>query len=181
MTKKYDKDFKLQTVQMIQEEGKTVAQIARELGISDNTLYRQIAEYKQDGKQAFPGSRQLKPDDKAVRDLQQRVRDLEEENDILKKAMHYFAKDRRLSMLSSTIIATRAESRRCVPHSTFPEADITSGLNVKQVSERNSVRSWSAAYDVFSWTHVVFTEAPKSIRYYVNKAQRYQKRRWHAL
>lgn len=95
MTKKYDKDFKLQTVQMIQEEGKTVAQVARELGISDNTLYRWIAEYKQDGKQAFPGSGQLKPDDKAVRDLQKRVRDLEEENDILKKAMHYFAKDRR--------------------------------------------------------------------------------------
>lgn len=95
MTKKYDKDFKLQTVQMIQEEGKTVAQVARELEISDNTLYRWIAEYKQDGKQAFSGSGQLRPDDKAVRDLQKRVRDLEEENDILKKAMHYFAKDRR--------------------------------------------------------------------------------------
>ncbi|WP_148090737.1 transposase, partial [Paenibacillus macerans] len=40
MTKKYDKEFKLQTIQMIQEEGKAVAQVARELGISDNTLYR---------------------------------------------------------------------------------------------------------------------------------------------
>jgi transposase len=95
MAKKYDKDFKLQTVQMIQEEGKAVAQVARELGISDNTLYRWIAEYKNDGAQAFPGSGHLKADDKAVRDLQKRIRDLEEENDILKKAMHYFAKDRR--------------------------------------------------------------------------------------
>ncbi|WP_422730664.1 transposase [Paenibacillus popilliae] len=32
MTKKYDKEFKLQTIQMIQEEGKAVAQVARELG-----------------------------------------------------------------------------------------------------------------------------------------------------
>lgn len=95
MTKKYDKEFKLQTIQMIQEEGKTVAQVARELGISDNTLYRWMAEYKKDGAQAFPGSGQLKADDKAMRDLQKRLRDLEEENDILKKAMHYFAKDRR--------------------------------------------------------------------------------------
>ncbi|WP_424768049.1 transposase, partial [Paenibacillus sp. sgz302251] len=35
----------MKIVQMIQEEGKTVAQVARELGISDNTLYRWIAEY----------------------------------------------------------------------------------------------------------------------------------------
>jgi transposase len=95
MTKKYDKEFKLQTVQMIKEEGKVVAQVARELGISENTLYRWIAEYTQAGNQAFPGSGQLKPEDKAVRDLQKRIRDLEEENEILKKAMHYFAKDRR--------------------------------------------------------------------------------------
>ncbi|KPV57587.1 transposase, partial [Paenibacillus sp. A3] len=41
----------------------------------------------------FPGSGQLKSEDKAMRDLQKRIRDLEEENEILKKAMHYFAKD----------------------------------------------------------------------------------------
>lgn len=95
MTKKYDKEFKVQTVQMIQEQGKAVAQVARELGINSNTLYRWMAEFKQDGSSAFPGSGQLKPDDKATRDLQKRIRDLEEENEILKKAMHYFAKDRR--------------------------------------------------------------------------------------
>lgn len=95
MTKKYDKEFKLQTIQMIQEEGKAVAQVARELGISENTLYRWMSEYKESGKQAFPGRGQLKPEDKALRDMQKRVRDLEEENEILKKAMHYFAKDRR--------------------------------------------------------------------------------------
>jgi transposase len=33
MAKKYDKEFKLQTVQMIEEERKAVAQVARELGI----------------------------------------------------------------------------------------------------------------------------------------------------
>jgi len=95
MVKKYDKEFKLQTIQMIQEEGKTVAQVSREMGITDKTLYRWMAELKTSGVQAFPGSGQLKADDRALRDLQKRIRDLEEENDILKKAMHYFAKDRR--------------------------------------------------------------------------------------
>ncbi|MCS7464292.1 transposase [Paenibacillus doosanensis] len=93
--KSYDKEFKRQVVQMIQEEGKAVPQVAKELGLHDNTVYRWVTEFKQDGTQAFPGSGQLKPDDKALRDLQKRIRELEEENDILKKAMHYFAKDRR--------------------------------------------------------------------------------------
>ncbi len=95
MTKKYDREFKMHTVRLIQEEGKTVAQVAREMGLHENTLYRWLAEFKADGAQAFPGSGQLKPDDKAMRDLQKRIRDLEEENEVLKKAMHYFAKDRR--------------------------------------------------------------------------------------
>ncbi len=95
MKPKYDREFKLNTAQMIQEEGKTVAQAARELGLHENTLYRWISEFKQDGAQAFPGSGQLKADDKMLRDLQKQIRDLKEENEILKKAMHYFAKDRR--------------------------------------------------------------------------------------
>ncbi|WP_431089937.1 IS3 family transposase [Paenibacillus sp. 8b26] len=85
MSKNYDKTFKVQTVQMIQEEGKPVSQVARELGISANTLYRWVAEHNQDGKQAFPGSGNLKPEDQATRELHKRIRDLEEENDILKK------------------------------------------------------------------------------------------------
>lgn len=95
MTKKYDREFKLQTVRLIKEEGKPVAQVSREMGLHENTIYRWLAEFKQDGQNAFPGSGQLKPDDKELRDLKKRLRDLEEENEILKKAMHYFAKDRR--------------------------------------------------------------------------------------
>jgi transposase len=75
----YDKEFKLQTVQLIQEQGKTVAQTARELGLSENTLYRWMTEFKKDGEQAFPGSSQLKPEEKALWDLQNKIRDLEEE------------------------------------------------------------------------------------------------------
>lgn len=95
MTKKYDKEFKMQTARLILEEGKSVAQVAREMGLHENTLYRWVAEYKEAGGHAFPGIGQLKPEDKALKDLQKRLRDLEEENEILKKAMHYFAKDRR--------------------------------------------------------------------------------------
>ncbi|MEV2354263.1 transposase, partial [Paenibacillus larvae] len=54
MTKKYDKEFKLQSVRLIQEEGKSVAQVAREMGLHENTLYRWIAEFKNAGNQPSP-------------------------------------------------------------------------------------------------------------------------------
>lgn len=43
----------------------------------------------------FVRSRNLKPEDQVTRDLQKRLRDLEEENSILKKAMSIFAKDQK--------------------------------------------------------------------------------------
>ncbi|MCM3269532.1 IS3 family transposase [Paenibacillus elgii] len=85
MKNKYDKEFKLQAIRMVHEQKRPVAQVARELGLSENTLYRWVSEFKQDGANAFPGSGQLKPDDKAMLNLQKRIRDLEEENEILKK------------------------------------------------------------------------------------------------
>jgi len=45
-------------------------------------------------RQAFVGRGHLKADDQAMREIQKRIRDLEEENAILKKAMHIFVKDR---------------------------------------------------------------------------------------
>src|SRR5690606_33468321 len=85
MSQKYDKDFKIQTVRMIQEQGKPVAQVARELGVSDNTLYRWISEFKQDPVNAFRGSGNLKMEEKTFLDMQKRIRQLEMENEILKK------------------------------------------------------------------------------------------------
>ncbi|PWI57497.1 transposase [Sulfoacidibacillus thermotolerans] len=93
--KQYDKEFKLNTVQLILESGKPITQIARELRISSKTLYGWVAQYKDDPKNAFIGSGNLKPDDKELRDMQKRIRDLEEENAILKKAMRIFTNDRK--------------------------------------------------------------------------------------
>jgi transposase len=80
--KNYHKEFRRQVVQMIQEEGKAVAQVAQELGLHENTVYRWVVEVKQEGQQAFPGSGQLKRGEKVARDLQKQIRDLEEEKDI---------------------------------------------------------------------------------------------------
>ncbi|QSO51994.1 transposase [Alicyclobacillus curvatus] len=56
MAKQYDNDFKLNTVKLVVEEGKPASQVARDLGITPNTLYRWISQYKDDPKHPFVGS-----------------------------------------------------------------------------------------------------------------------------
>jgi transposase len=89
----YDEAYKKKTVQYIKESGKGVAEIARELKIKDNTLYGWVRKFGSEpevlANQAF------KTEDHKMRDMQKQIRDLQEENEILKKAMHFFARDRR--------------------------------------------------------------------------------------
>ncbi|KYP81739.1 transposase [Ferroacidibacillus organovorans] len=80
---------------MILEEGRVASQVARDLGISDKTLYGWIAQYKNDPKHPFVGSGYLKPDAQVTRDLERENRELKEELEILKKALRIFSKDRK--------------------------------------------------------------------------------------
>lgn len=91
--KRYDEAFKKETVRYLLENNKTVAQVARETGVNDNTLHNWVKKYSKEpdvkSTQTFTSS------DAQVKALQKQLRDLEEENEILKKAMHYFAKSPR--------------------------------------------------------------------------------------
>lgn len=89
--KNYDTAFKLEAIKLV-ESGTKATDVARQLGVHPATIYRWISEFNKDGEQAFPGKGHLKPDDEELRQLRKKVRDLEEENAILKKAAVIFAK-----------------------------------------------------------------------------------------
>jgi transposase len=93
MSKKtFDEDFKRSTVQMMMEQNKSVAQTARELDINPNTIQNWKKKYSEEFiETALPKM----TEDQQLRAYQKRIRDLEEENAILKKAMHFFVKDHR--------------------------------------------------------------------------------------
>ncbi|SMC06855.1 transposase [Sulfobacillus thermosulfidooxidans DSM 9293] len=95
MANQYDRAFKEQAVQLVLTQQKSGAQVARELGIPSKTLYAWVAAYKADPVEPFVGRGHLKAEDQALHDLQRRIRDLEEENAILKKAMRIFTNDRK--------------------------------------------------------------------------------------
>jgi transposase len=88
----FDEDFKKSTVQMMMEQNKSVVQTARDLDISPNTLHNWKKKY---GEEFMKAAIPAMTENQQLRAMQKRLRDLEEENAILKKAMHFFAKDHR--------------------------------------------------------------------------------------
>lgn len=91
----YDPEFKAQAVRLVVELHKPARQVAHELGVPEQTLHGWIKAVQQDPARPFVGSGRLRPEDQALRDLHKRIRDLEEENAILKKAMRIFTNDRK--------------------------------------------------------------------------------------
>lgn len=88
--KRYDREFKVGAVKMVVEEGKKVARVAEDLGISVKSLYDWIAVYKEDALNPFPGSGKLKPEEAEMKRLKEENRILRMERDLLKKTMGCF-------------------------------------------------------------------------------------------
>lgn len=88
----YDKAFKLEAVRLIVEEGRSVASVARDLGVNANSLHHWKKQFSTDGADAFPGHGRLKPADEELRRLKRELQIVTQERDILKKAIAFFAK-----------------------------------------------------------------------------------------
>ena len=85
--RKFDRAFKIETVKLITEQGRSVPSVAREIGVHENTDYKWLKDLKADPEQAFPGCGNMKPEEDEMRRLKRRNAELEEEVAILKKAM----------------------------------------------------------------------------------------------
>jgi transposase len=92
---KYDKAFKEQAVLKILSKEATITEMAQSLNVHYTTVRDWVRSYKRDGSSAFPGSGNLKPEDEEMRRLRRELADLKEENEILKKAAAYFAKNQK--------------------------------------------------------------------------------------
>lgn len=95
MAKQYSAEFKLEAVRRIERTGEPVARVATELGVNENTMHGWLKRYRDKPDVPFPGSGKLSPDDEQIKKLERQVRELREENEILKKAAAYFAKNQR--------------------------------------------------------------------------------------
>lgn len=96
--RKFSQEYKQEAVQRSQKAGVSVIEVARELGIRPELLYRWRSEVETFGEaRAFPGHG--KPQESELeaenRRLRQELERLQQEHEILKKAVSIFSREKR--------------------------------------------------------------------------------------
>jgi len=90
--RRFTKEFKHEAIHLVEDRDSSVSEIASNLGISPALLYRWIREHENDQDYTFPGNGKLKAPDEKIGRLENQVKDLQEEREILKKALTIFSK-----------------------------------------------------------------------------------------
>lgn len=90
----YTKEFKQEAVRLLTESGRPASELALELGVRRNQLYKWKEQLEAKGEKAFSGrGRPTKEDQSEVASLRQENERLKEELEIVKKAAAYFARE----------------------------------------------------------------------------------------
>ena len=92
--RKHSVEFKREAVRLSREPGRKVGEVAANLGIDRGLLQRWRSEMEAHGASAFPGNGRPKASEEEVLELRKELARAQQERDILKKALAYFAKER---------------------------------------------------------------------------------------
>jgi transposase len=93
--RKYSKQFKLDAIQLYENGEKSMAQLERELGITDGLLgkWREDLRQVKTPSDAFPGNGNLPEQEARVRQLERENAQLRQEKEILKKVLSIYSRD----------------------------------------------------------------------------------------
>ena len=89
----YTREFKIEAVRRIAAEGRSLAEVARELGLGESLLRSWKQTLAAEGEQAFPGKGNPPALEEELRRLRAENQRLRMEREVLKKATAFFAKE----------------------------------------------------------------------------------------
>ena len=89
--KTYTQEFKREAVRLAQSSRKPIAQVTRELGISDTRVHQWRKELAEHGPEAFSGSGHQTALEEENRRLKRELERTRQERDILKKTVSIFS------------------------------------------------------------------------------------------
>lgn len=88
----YTREFKLEAIRLYETTDKSMAQVERELGITETLLSKWVRKHRAEPEQAFPGKGKLSSQDEKLRQLKREIEILRQEREILKKAVAIFSR-----------------------------------------------------------------------------------------
>jgi len=91
--KKYDRQFKIDAVNLVVNGERSVSEVARDLGIEANMLHRWKQKLTTKGSESFPGKGRLSSQEEELRRLRRELEQAKEDREILKKALVFFSKN----------------------------------------------------------------------------------------
>ncbi len=91
--KHYSKQFKIDAVRLVTEQGYKVSEAACNLGIHHSSLRRWKKQLETDGNQSFPGKGHMASDKEELYRLRKENKRLRMEREILKKATAFFVNE----------------------------------------------------------------------------------------
>ena len=89
--RKYSKEFKLQAATLVTEQGYSYDKAAKRLGTTGWSIRNWVTKFRQSGD--LPSQTETRPKVDELRQLRKELAQLKMENEILKKAAAYFAKE----------------------------------------------------------------------------------------
>ena len=89
----FDASFKLQVARMVRDQGISIGQVCRDMNLGETAVRRWVAQLdsEQSG-QPGPGN-PLTADQQRIRQLEAELRQLRQDNELLKKASAFFARE----------------------------------------------------------------------------------------
>lgn len=89
----FDTTFKLQVVGMIVDQGLTVSQVCRDMDLGETAVRRWLSQYEAEKLGQSGIGKPLTAEQQRIRQLEAENRQLKLDNDILKKASAFFARE----------------------------------------------------------------------------------------
>jgi transposase len=84
----FSPEFKQEAACLVLDQGYTILEACRSLGVGDTALRRWVQQLKDEREGITPNSKALTPEQRRIQELEARCKRLEMEKDILKNRLH---------------------------------------------------------------------------------------------
>lgn len=89
----FDTAFKLQVVQMVKEQGLSVPQVSRDMNLGETAVRRWLQQFEAEQLGQGGIGKPLTAEQQRIRQLERENQQLKQDNDLLKKASAFFARE----------------------------------------------------------------------------------------